>query len=93
MGGYIIGYLEYKNSCLQVALDDNGDAKAIISVESSTLNSFREQVSPSYIVAQVILTTHNDIVVAWTGEAGRNNPKVLDLIQDAKETLKKYTEE
>ena len=51
---------------------------------------FAFQIAEGYVVAQVILSTHNDKIVAWSSSAEQLNPKVLELIEKAKKEIEEY---
>ena len=78
-------YTEYDYAYLPV--EENNGAKAIISIDAHTLTSLGEPVDDGYSIAHVILSTHDDIIVVWSGMEGRENPEVLNLIEKAKDEL------
>ena len=41
-----------------------------------------------HVIAQVLLSVHGDIMVAWTDNGARMNEPVLEAISEAKEDLK-----
>lgn len=84
-------YTEYDYTYHQTSeFEDIGDVKAIIFIDSYPVNAEGEQVAEGYVVAQVILSTHNDKIVAWSSSAERLNPKVLELIEKAKIEIEEY---
>ena len=84
-------YIEYDYSYVQTDyLEDNGDVKAIACIDAYPMNTDGEQVADGYVVAQVILSTHNDVIVVWNGAKGRLNPEVLGLIEKAKIEIQEY---
>lgn len=83
--------IEYDYSYIQTDnLDDNGAVKAIAGIDAYPMNENGEQLSDGYVVAQVILSTHNDVIVAWHGSEGRANPEVLMLVEKAKIEIQEY---
>ena len=84
-------YTEYDYSYRQTnEFEDVGDVKAIIFIDAYPTNSEGEQIAEGYVVAQVILSTHNDKIVAWSSSAEQLNPKVLELIEKAKKEIEEY---
>lgn len=84
-------YIEYDYSYTQTdCLEDNGDVKAIACIDAYPMSSDGEQVADGYVIAQVILSNHNDVIVAWNGSEGRLNPDVLKLIEQAKIEIQEY---
>ena len=80
-------YIEYDYEYTHIqtdCLEDNGDVKAIAYIDAYPMNADGEQVADGYVVAQVILSKHNDVIVAWNGAEGRLNPDVLKLVEQAK---------
>lgn len=87
----MIDYIEYDYTCVQTDdLEDNGDVKAIICIDGYPMNAYGEQVTEGYVVAQVILSKHNDIIIVWNGMEGKLNPDVLSLIEKAKIEIQEY---
>lgn len=76
-------YTEYDYSYLGVE-EENGEAKAIISIDAYPMRNDGEQVADGYSIAHVILSAHNDVIVVWNGAEGRLNPDVLSLVEKAK---------
>ena len=84
-------YIEYDYSYVQTDyLEDNGDVKAIACIDAYPMNMDGEQIADGYVVAQVILSTHNDVIVVWNDAEGRLNPEVLSLIEKAKIEIEEY---
>lgn len=84
-------YTEYDYSYVQTDyLEDSGDVKAIACIDAYPMNTDGEQVADGYVVAQVILSKHNDVIVVWNGAEGRLNPEVLSLIEKAKIEIQEY---
>ena len=84
-------YIEYDFSYVETDyLEDNGDVKAIACIDAYPMNTDGEQVADGYVIAQVILSKHNDVIVAWNGSEGRLNPEVLNLIEKAKIEIQEY---
>lgn len=87
----MIDYIEYDYTHIQTDyLEDNGDVKAIIFIDAYPMNTDGEQVAEGYVVAQVLLSKHNDVIVVWNGAEGRLNPDVLNLIEKAKIEIQEY---
>ena len=83
--------IEYDYSYTQVDyLQDSGDVKAIACIDAYPMGPDGEQIADGYVVAQVILSTHNDLIVAWNGAEGRANPEVLKLVEKAKIEIQEY---
>ena len=76
-------YTEYDYSYIGVE-EENGEAKAIISIDAYPMRNDGEQVADGYSIAHVILSTRNDVIVVWNGAEGRLNPDVLSLVEKAK---------
>lgn len=76
-------YTEYDYSYIGVE-EENGEAKAIISIDAYPMRNDGEQVADGYSIAHVVLSLHNDVIVAWCGAEGRANPEVLSLVEKAK---------
>lgn len=89
----MVDYIEYDYEYTHIQtdnLEDNGDVKAIAYIDAYPMNADGEQVADGYMVAQVILSKHNDVIVAWNGAEGRLNPNVLNLIEKAKIEIQEY---
>lgn len=83
-------YIEYDFNYIQTDyFDDEGDVKAIACIDAYPVNADGEQVADGYVVARVILSIHNDMIVIWSSCEGRLNPKVLNLVENAKQELEK----
>lgn len=80
-------YTEYDYAYL--AVEEGNGANAIISIDAYPMKNGGEQVRDGYSIAHVILSSHNDIIVVWSGAEGRENPEVLKLIDKAKDELRK----
>ena len=84
-------YIEYDFSYVQTAyLENNGDVKAIACIDAYPMNTDGEQIADGYVVAQVILSKHNDVIVVWNGVEGRLNPEVRNLVEKAKIEIQEY---
>ena len=84
-------YIEYDYSYVQTDyLEDNGDVKAIACIDAYPMSRDGEQVADGYVVARVILSTHNDTIVVWSTGEGRLNPEVLKLVEQAKIEIQEY---
>ena len=86
-------YIEYDYEFTHIQtsyLEDSGDVKAIAFIDAYPMSSDGEQIADGYVVAQVILSTHNDVIVVWNGAEGRLNPEVLSLIERAKIEIQEY---
>ena len=84
-------YIEYDYSYIQTDyLEDNGDVKAIAYIDAYPMNTDGEQIADGYVIAQVILSKHNDVIVIWNGSEGKLNPDVLNLIEKAKIEIQEY---
>ena len=79
-------YTEYSYSYLDVE-QGNGAARAIISIDAYPMRNDGEQVADGYSIAHVILSSHNDIIVVWSGMEGREDQEVLKLVDKAKNEL------
>lgn len=84
-------YIEYDYTHVQTEyLEDSGDVKAIAFIDAYPMNTDGEQVADGYVVAQVILSKHDDVIVVWNGAEGRANPDVLKLLEKAKIEILEY---
>lgn len=55
---------------------------------AATIDAYPDNDAPGYVVAEVFLTEHNDIVISWHDNGERMNVTVLDLINDAVKRLR-----
>ena len=84
-------FIEYDYTYIQTdCLEDNGDVKAIACIDAYPMNDYGEQVAEGYVIAQVVLSKHNDVIVIWNGSEGRLNPDVLNLVEKAKIEIQEY---
>lgn len=64
--------------------ENEGDIKAMISIDGAKTPDSEEM----EVIAQVVLSTHGDILVVWVNNGARTQPNVLEEINFAKEQLK-----
>lgn len=84
-------FTEYDYSFIQTdALEECGDAKAIACIDAYPMNTDGEQIAEGYVVAHVILSKHNDVIVVFNGAEGRVNPEVKTLVEKAKLEIQEY---
>lgn len=55
---------------------------------AATIDAYPDNNAPGYVVAEVFLTKHNDIVISWHDNRERMNVTVLNLINDAVKRLR-----
>ena len=84
-------YIEYDFTHIQTDfLEDYGDVKAIAYIDAYPMIDCGLQASDGYVVAQIILSKHNDVIVIFNGAEGKFNHDVINLIEKAKIEIREY---
>ena len=84
-------YIEYDFTHIQTdCLEDYGDVKAIAYIDACPMLDCGVQAAEGYVIAKIVLSKHNDVIVIWNEAEGRFDPNVLSLIEKAKIEIQEY---
>lgn len=80
----------YENSYIKMNTDfkhEKSDAKASITIDAFPIEQEDDE---GHVVAEIFLTMHDDIIIAWHDNGERMNPSVLELIDNSIQTLQEF---
>lgn len=78
--------ISFENNYICTAEDlgpENPDAFGCVSIDGFPA----DEEGQGEVVCQVWMTRHKDVIVVWTNNGYRNNPAVLELVEDSKRQL------